>query len=176
MLQVNHPFLVSMQFVFQRQYRVYFVMDFMPGGELFHYMHNERRFTQEKVCFYVAQIVLALQHLHNSKILYRDLKPENILMGADGYLKLSDFGLAKQATTSNTFCGTPEYIAPEVLQNTSHDHTADWWALGILTYEMLTGVPPFYDKNRNVMFLNIEKAPVRWPEHQMHGFTISKTA
>lgn len=97
-------------------------------------------------------------------------------MGEDGYLKLSDFGLAKQATSSNTFCGTPEYIAPEVLLATGHDHTADWWALGILTYEMLTGVPPFYDKNRNVMFLNIEKAPIRWPEKQLHGFTISKVA
>ncbi len=97
-------------------------------------------------------------------------------MGADGYLKLSDFGLAKQATSSNTFCGTPEYIAPEVLLSTGHDHTADWWALGILTYEMLTGVPPFYDKNRNVMFLNIEKAPIRWPEQQMHGFTVGKVA
>ena len=115
MLQVDHPFLVSMQFVFQREYRVYFIMDFMPGGELFHYMHNERRFSQERVQFYVCQIALALEHLHKSKILYRDLKPENILMGADGYLKLSDFGLAKQATSSNTFCGTPEYIAPEVL-------------------------------------------------------------
>jgi serine/threonine protein kinase len=97
-------------------------------------------------------------------------------MGADGYLKLSDFGLAKQATSSNTFCGTPEYIAPEVLLATGHDHTADWWALGILTYEMLTGVPPFYDKNRNVMFMNIEKAPIRWPEQQMHGFTVNKVA
>jgi serum/glucocorticoid-regulated kinase 2 len=108
--------------------------------------------------------------------LYRDLKPENILMGEDGYIKLSDFGLAKQATESNTFCGTPEYISPEILLGKGHSRTADWWALGVLTYEMLTGVPPFYDKNRNAMFLNIEKAPIRWPELKLHGFTISSDA
>lgn len=77
-------------------------------------------------------------------------------MGPDGYIKLSDFGLAKRASTSNTFCGTPEYISPEMILGQGHDHTADWWALGVLTYEMLTGVPPFYDKNRNMMFLNIK--------------------
>ena len=86
-------------------------------------------------------------------------------MGSDGYIMLSDFGLSKMATESNTFCGTPEYIAPEMLTGKGHDHTADWWALGVLTYEMLTGVPPYYDKNRNMMFLNIEKAEIRWPEH-----------
>lgn len=164
MLQVNHPFIVQMQFVFQREYRVYFMMDFMAGGELFRFMQRERRFQQEKVCFYIAQIALALDHLHKSDILYRDLKPENILIDTDGYLKLSDFGLAKRALESNTFCGTPEYIAPEILAGVGYTTTADWWALGILTYEMLTGVPPFYDKDRNVMFHNIETAPIRWPE------------
>ena len=86
------------------------------------------------------------------------------MIGADGYIMLSDFGLAKKAAESNTFCGTPEYIAPEIILGTGHDHTADWWALGVLTYEMLTGVPPFYDKNRNMMFLNIEKADIKWPD------------
>lgn len=173
LLQVNHPFIVQMQFVFQREYRVYFVMDYLAGGELFHYMHKERRFAESKVVFYVCQIALALNHLHQSKILYRDLKPENILVDVDGYIKLSDFGLAKQAIESNTFCGTPEYIAPEMLLGLGHSYTADWWALGILTYEMLTGVPPFYDKNRNAMFQNIEKAAIRWPEPQVHGFSVS---
>jgi serine/threonine protein kinase len=152
LLQVSHPFIVQMQFVFQREFRVYFVLDYLAGGELFHYMHKERRFEESKVVFYVLQIALALDHLHKSKILYRDLKPENILVDTDGYLKLSDFGLAKQAIESNTFCGTPEYISPEMLAGKGHSYTADWWALGVLTYEMLTGVPPFYDKNRNAMF------------------------
>ena len=88
--------------------------------------------------------------------MYRDLKPENLLVDRDGYLRLSDFGLAKLGIESNTFCGTPEYICPEMLLGTGHDHGADWWALGVLIYEMLCGIPPFYDKNRNMMFLKIE--------------------
>jgi serum/glucocorticoid-regulated kinase 2 len=108
--------------------------------------------------------------------MYRDMKPENILVGKDGYLKLADFGLAKIAEESNTFCGTPEYISPEILLGTGHDHTADWWALGVLIYEMLTGIPPFYDKNRNLMFLNIERAQVKWPSMERHGISVSDEA
>ena len=104
------------------------------------------------------------------------MKPENILVGKDGYLKLSDFGLAKIAKESNTFCGTPEYISPEMLLGTGHDHTSDWWALGVLIYEMLTGIPPFYDKNRNMMFLNIERAQIRWPNQEKHGISVSDIA
>ena len=119
-------------------------------------MRQIRRFDESSVVFYASQIALALSHLHSSNIMYRDLKPENILVERNGYIKLSDFGLAKIAEESNTFCGTPEYISPEMLLGTGHDHTADWWALGVLIYEMLCGIPPFYDKNRNMMFLKIE--------------------
>lgn len=139
MCQVDHPFIVSMEFVFQNDLRVYFVMDYVHGGDLFQYMSQIRRFSEAQTAFYIAQIALALSYLHSSQIMYRDLKPENILVGKDGYLKLSDFGLAKHARESNTFCGTPEYISPEMLLGTGHDHTSDWWAVGILIYEMLTG-------------------------------------
>ena len=139
-------------------------------------MRQIRRFDEPSVVFYAAQIALALSHLHQSNIMYRDLKPENILVEKNGYIKLSDFGLAKIATESNTFCGTPEYISPEMLLGTGHDHTADWWALGILIYEMLCGIPPFYDKNRNMMFLKIEQAKLKWPNAQQHGITVSDVA
>lgn len=104
------------------------------------------------------------------------MKPENILIDERGYIRLADFGLAKLARESNSFCGTPEYLAPEMLLGTGHDHTLDWWALGILIYEMLIGIPPFYDKNRNQMFLNIENAPIRWPDKVKHGISVSEVA
>lgn len=104
------------------------------GGELFQYMREERRFAEDRVRFYSAQIAIALGYLHKSQILYRDLKPENILLDEHGYIRLADFGLAKNAIESNSFCGTPEYISPEMLLGTGHDHTLDWWALGILMY------------------------------------------
>jgi serine/threonine protein kinase len=132
LLQVNNPFIVSMHYVFQRSYRIYFIMEYVPGGELFRYLREERRLNETRVKFYAAQIAIALGHLHNSQILYRDLKPENILIDSQGYIKLADFGLAKMARESNSFCGTPEYISPEMLLGLGHDHTVDWWALGIL--------------------------------------------
>ena len=139
-------------------------------------MQSEHRFSQDKTAFYAVQIALALGHLHKSKILYRDLKPENILLDSNGYIKLSDFGLAKNASESLTFCGTAEYISPEILNHETHDHKSDWWAFGILIYEMLTGVPPFYDQNRNMMFLQIQKSEVKWPEEDRHGFSLSEEA
>jgi serine/threonine protein kinase len=108
--------------------------------------------------------------------LYRDLKPENILIDEDGYIKLADFGLAKNAVTSNTFCGTPAYISPEMLLGNFHDHTTDWWSLGILIYEMLTGIPTFYDQDRNKMFYRIEFDDIIWPLKEKHGFQLEPAA
>lgn len=102
------------------------------GGELFQYLREERRFSEDRTRFYAAQISLALGYLHKSHVLYRDLKPENILVDERGYIRLADFGLAKLAEMSNSFCGTPEYLSPEMVVGSGHDHTVDWWALGVL--------------------------------------------
>jgi len=143
LLSVNHPFLVSMEFVFQKDLRVYFLMDYVSGGELYKVMQTAKRLPEAHAKFYAAQIALALGYLHESKIIYRDLKPENIMIENDGYLKLGDFGMAKMMVDepANSFCGTPEYLcksiilslsAPEMIQGTGHDHTVDWWAFGVL--------------------------------------------
>jgi len=121
---------------------------------------------------------LALGYLHESKIIYRDLKPENILINEDGYIKLADFGLAKMIgdKIANSFCGTPEYLAPEMIKGSGHDHTLDWWTLGILVYEMIVGIPPFYNSNKNKMYYLIENGPIRWPNQEKHGFEVTLEA
>jgi serine/threonine protein kinase len=126
-------------------------MDFIQGGELFKHLTDCKRFTEFKAKFYAAQIALALGYLHASKIIYRDLKPENILINKDGYIMLADFGLARIVgdEDANSFCGTPEYLSPEMIVGSGHDHTLDWWALGILIYEMIIGIPPFYNQNKH---------------------------
>lgn len=134
------------------------------GGELFKYLSEAKRFTEERARFYTAQIAIALGYLHSARIIYRDLKPENILINDDGYIQLADFGLARirnsDSEEPNSFCGTPEYLgknnpiiygslAPEMIIGSGHDHTLDWWALGVLLYEMIIGIPPFFNKNKH---------------------------
>lgn len=178
LLCVEHPFLVAMEFVFQKESRIYFLMNFVKGGELFKHLTDVRRFDEDRAKFYGAQVALALGYLHSSKILYRDLKPENILMGEDGYIKLADFGLAKLLgdEVANSFCGTPEYLSPEMINGTGHDHTLDWWALGVLIYEMIIGIPPFYNQNKHKMYYLIENGTIRWPDPVKHGINVSEEA
>lgn len=178
--QVNHPFIIGLNYVFQKAYRIYFIMDFVQGGELFKHLTDAKRFAEDKTKFYAAQIALALGYLHDSQIIYRDLKPENILIGKDGYIMLADFGLAKMIGPSgedpNSFCGTPEYLSPEMIVGSGHDHTLDWWALGILIYEMIIGIPPFYNQNKHQMYNLIQHAPIRWPQKDKHGIEVSRDA
>ena len=164
---IDYPFLCNLVFCFQTEERIYFVMPFLSGGELFQHLRKFRTFDEDKVRFYGAQIALALEYLHKKGIIYRDLKPENILMDDKGYLRLADFGMAKQLKDEEkamSFCGTPEYLAPEVITLEGHDKNVDWWSFGILLFEMLCGLPPFYVENLDKMYDMIKTSPVKFPK------------
>ena len=166
---VQHPFLVGLRFAFQNEAKLYMVLDFLNGGELFFHLKSSGRFSVARSKLYAAEIILALEHLHSLGIIYRDLKPENILMEATGHIRLTDFGLAKEQISDNssahTFCGTPEYLAPEVLTSQGHGRAVDWWSLGTLLFQMMAGLPPFYHQNINKMYNNIVKAPLVFPDY-----------
>jgi len=142
-------------------------MDFVNGGELFFHLKQDGRFSEDRVRIYGAEIGMALAHLHSLGIVYRDLKPENILLNSDGHIVITDFGLSKEITTegTTTFCGTPEYLAPEILKGKGHNTSVDWWSLGTLLFEMLTGLPPFYANNVNVMYQKILTAELQFPSY-----------
>jgi protein-serine/threonine kinase len=163
---IDHPFIVKLIYAFQTAQKLYMVMDYCPGGELFYHIQRVERFNEEAVKFYGAQLVLALDHLHKNNIIYRDLKPENVLINKDGYIKLTDFGLSKENISDNvsakSFCGTPEYLAPEIIEGKGHGQAVDWWSLGSILYEMLTGLPPFYSKDREKLFQTIKTGEVKF--------------
>lgn len=162
--RVNNPFIVPLKFSFQSEQKLYLVLAFVNGGELFHHLQREQRFDEERSRFYSAELLLALEHLHELDVVYRDLKPENILLDYTGHIALCDFGLCKlnmkDSDTTNTFCGTPEYLAPEILAGQGYNKTIDWWTLGVLLYEMLSGLPPFYDENTDAMYQKILQQPL----------------
>ncbi|PYH47539.1 serine/threonine-protein kinase [Aspergillus saccharolyticus JOP 1030-1] len=165
--QINNPFIVPLKFSFQSPEKLYFVLAFVNGGELFHHLQREQRFDINRARFYTAELLCALECLHGFKVIYRDLKPENILLDYTGHIALCDFGLCKldmkDEDRTNTFCGTPEYLAPELLLGNGYTKTVDWWTLGVLLYEMLTGLPPFYDENTNDMYRKILQEPLTFP-------------
>ena len=164
---LDYPFLVGMVFCFQTEERIYFIMPFVRGGELFQHLRNCRFFPEDKVRFYASIIGLSLEYLHTHGIVYRDIKPENILIDADGYLRLVDFGMAKILQgdeKATSFCGTPEYLAPEIITGEGHNKAADWWSYGILMYEMFFGIPPFFCDNQEKMYQLITKAELRFPK------------
>jgi serine/threonine protein kinase len=172
---VQHPFIVGMNMAFQSKDKLYFVLDYCAGGELFFHLGKEGRFPEPRARFYASEIVLALSYVHSLDIIYRDLKPENVLLDAQGHIRLTDFGLSKEGISNsssgaNSFCGTPEYLAPEILNRQGHGRAVDWWSLGALLYEMLTGLPPFYCQDRERLFEKIRKSELNYPP------TVSKSA
>lgn len=161
---LSHPFVVNLCATFQDSKRLYLILEYVPGGELFSFLRRERKISDEASRFYASEIVLALDYLHSKDIAYRDLKPENLLLSRSGHLKITDFGFAKKIDGRTwTLCGTPEYLAPEIIQSRGHGKGVDWWALGILIYEMLAGYPPFYEENPLGIYQKILRGVVEWP-------------
>lgn len=164
---VSHPFIVSLQYAFQTEHKLYMVFDFFNGGELYHYLSTQGRFSEERAKFYAAEIILGLKYLHDRGIVYRDLKPENLILDSSGHIIITDFGLSKEGVDGEnvtSICGTPEYLAPEILRKQKYGKGVDWWSLGTLLYEMIAGLPPFYDKNRSLMYRKILEGELRKPK------------
>jgi len=167
---VKHPFIVGLNMAFQSKDKLYFVLDYCAGGELFFHLGKVGKFSEKRACFYAAEITLAINYVHDLDIVYRDLKPENVLLDSRGHVRLTDFGLSKEGISNsssgaNSFCGTPEYLAPEILNRHGHGRAVDWWSLGALLYEMLTGLPPFYCRDREKLFEKIRKGTLEYPKY-----------
>ncbi|XP_041844309.1 serine/threonine-protein kinase Sgk2b isoform X2 [Melanotaenia boesemani] len=170
---LQHPFLVGLHFSFQTPNTLYFVLDYVNGGELFYHLQREGSFPEPRAAFYSAEMAAALGYLHSLNIVYRDLKPENILLDSEGHVMLTDFGLCKEGVATgeimHTICGTPEYLAPEVLQGHPYKPAVDWWGLGVVLFEMLCGLPPFYNHSKVQMFENILHAHLQLPSTLSEG-------
>lgn len=169
LMKLEFPFLVKLHYAFQTVDKLYFIMDYINGGELFYHLQKEKRFAEDRVRFYAAEIVAGLEYLHSAGVIYRDLKPENLLLTHEGHIVMTDFGLSKEGLhdkddRTGTFCGTPEYLAPEVLEGKGYGKAVDWWSFGTLMYEMLTGLPPFYCEDVQQMYTKIMTAELEIPD------------
>lgn len=166
-LAARHPFLTALHSCFQTPDRLFFVMEYVNGGDLMFQIQRARKFDEPRAAFYAAEVTLALQFLHRNGVIYRDLKLDNILLDAEGHCKLADFGMCKEGilggNLTSTFCGTPDYIAPEILQELDYGPSVDWWALGVLMYEMMAGQPPFEADNEDDLFEAILRDDVLYP-------------
>jgi protein kinase A len=164
LLEISHPFIVNMLCSFQDEKKLFLVLEFVIGGEMFTHLRSAGRFPNDVAKFYHAELVLAFDYLHTKDIIYRDLKPENLLLDVKGHVKITDFGFAKKVPERTfTLCGTPEYLAPEVIQSKGHGKAVDWWTMGILLYEFIAGYPPFYDDTPFRIYEKILEGKVKFP-------------
>jgi len=161
-----NPFLVNLITTFKDELRVYFLLDVCLGGELFTILRRRRKFSEKTARFYTACVTEAFSFMHNQHIIYRDLKPENLVLNTLGYLKITDFGFAKEVKHKTfTLCGTPDYLAPEIVTGQGHNKAVDWWTLGVLLYEMVASIPPFYDDTPINTYKRIIKGKPKWCKH-----------
>jgi len=169
LMRINNPFIVSLKYSFQTEDKLYMILDYIAGGELFYHLSDAERFVEQRARFYAAEIVVALGYIHKLNIVYRDLKPENLLLDMNGHICLTDFGLCKEGlgfgNVTHTFCGSPEYLAPEIFLGSGYDKTVDWWALGTLLYEMLSGLPPYFSEDIDEMNERILTEPLTFPKY-----------
>ncbi|ORX49085.1 camp-dependent protein kinase A [Hesseltinella vesiculosa] len=166
---IDHPFVVKLWDTFQDETSVFFVMDYVPGGELFRLLRRNKRFTEPAARFYAAETLLAIDYLHQHNVVYRDIKPENILLDAGGHVKLADFGFAKRVSPDAkcmTVCGTPDYVAPEIIRSKGYGTAVDWWSFGVLIFELTVGKTPFHADNPVDMYEKILKGEVRYQLYQ----------
>ena len=163
----NHPFIVKLNFAFQTTNKLFLILDYCPNGDLARQLFNEKRFTEERAKFYICEVALALEDLHKRDIIFRDLKPDNVVLDEAGHAKLTDFGLSKEgvyeSNCAKSFCGSIAYLAPEMINRTGHGKAVDWYLLGVLFYEMLVGIPPYFTDRKEEIFRNIKDAELQIP-------------
>ena len=168
MAQIHNPFIVNIKYAFQNDSKLYLVQEFVQGGDLFLHIHTHPKFPNEKAKFYIIELCLVIQFLHKNNMIYRDLKPENILIGADGHIKITDFGLCKilsNVDKTYTICGTVQYLAPEIIAGEGYNNSVDWWSLGCIMYEMLVGKFPFKYKKNGKLTIDIFNKPIKYPSY-----------
>ena len=164
---IKHPFIVSLKYAFQSNDKLFLVLDYCPGGDLSSRLLIEKRFSESQARIYISEILLALEELHARDIIFRDLKPDNIVIDQNGHAMLTDFGLSKEGVadhiTAKSFCGSVAYLAPEMIKRSGHGKAVDWYLLGVVLYEMLVGVPPYFSSNKDELLSNIQRGKLKMP-------------
>ena len=173
-----HPFIVQLRYAFQTKERLYLISDYCPGGDLSQYLEIEGSFAEEKAKCYVQEILLGIEALHKQNIIFRDLKPDNVIIDKSGHALLTDFGLSRENVRrseagAKSFCGSYAYLAPEMLKKSGHGKAVDWYLLGVILYEMVTGLPPYYADDKEELFKNIVKDQINL-EQVRRKFQLSK--